>query len=134
MIDDPKFRESLYALTSELSALQPLLTGRSIKGVHAKIIDDLFDAYDRGVRALLLKDAEDYLLVLVNEDDHRHLGVDVQGLEVLNGRELSLLYGSETARVSQGRLVTRMQPFQVKLLSTNKSKYESRQTAGRAYR
>ncbi len=134
MIDDPKFRESLYALTSELSALQPLLTGRSIEGVRANVIDDLFDPPGRGVRLLLLEDAHDYMLVLVNEDDHRHLGVEVQGLQMLNGRELSLLYGDETTRVSAGRLVTRMQPFEVKLLATNKAKYESKRTAGREYK
>ena len=131
-IDDPDFRTSLYALTSELSSLQPFLVGEDHDGVRAKVIDDLFDPPGRGVRAKLLRHGSDYLLILVNEDPQRHLGVDVTGLEMLRGRKLSLLYGSETANVQGGGIVTRLQGHEVKLFATS-SRYESSRTAGRNY-
>ncbi len=132
-IEDPKFRESLYALTSELSRLQPFLIGDVLQGVRARTIDDLFDPPGRGVRAMLLRSANDYLLILVNEDGHRHLGVEVSGLEALAERDLSLLYGDETFHVSDGTLVTRMQPFDVKLFCTHAARYESPRGEGRDY-
>ena len=131
-IDDPKFRTSLYALTSELSSLQPFLIGEGHDGVRAKVIDDLFDPPGRGVRAKLFRHGSDYLLILVNEDPQRHLGVDVTGLAMLHGRKLSLLYGSETAKVQDGGIVTRLQGYEVKLFATN-SRYESSRITGRNY-
>lgn len=132
-IDDPKFRESLYAMTSELQHLQPFLVTKKLAGVQANVIDDLFDLPGLGVRTALFKANDDFLLLLVNEDDHRHLGVDVQGLEPLNGRTLSLLYGDENLKVRDGRFVVRMQPYDVKLFSTNAPRYESSRSSGRDY-
>ena len=134
VIDDPKFRQSLYALTAELSALQPFLTGDVIDGATANVIDDLFDPPGRGVRTRLFRHATDYLLLLVNEDDHRHLGVDIAGLKAASGREFSLLYGEETATVSEGSVVTRMQPFEVKVFATNKRRYETTRRGDRSYK
>jgi hypothetical protein len=131
-IDDPEFRESLYALTSELSALQPFLISDHHDNVRADVIDDLFDQPGRGVRSRLLRHGSDYLLILVNEDSQRHLGVDVAGLQMIEGRELSLLYGSESAKVQHGGIVTRLQGYEVKLFATN-SRYESSRTAARGY-
>ncbi len=74
----------------------------------------------------------DYLLILANEDEHRHLGVDVTGLDALAGRTLTQLYGSETAQVEHGGIVTRLQGYQVKLFSTN-PRYKSTITDGRDY-
>ena len=133
-IDDSSFRESLYALTSELAALEPLLTGTTDHNqIRVHVVDDLFDPPGKGVRALLRQHGSDFLLILVNEDPHRHLGVDVSGLEVLNGRNLELLYGSEGLRVERGGFVTRLQGFDVKVFSTN-SEYVSRRRAGRDYK
>ena len=64
--------------------------------------------------------------LLVNEDNHRHLAVDVTGLTALNDRTLSLLYGDETANVSDGRLLTRLQPFDVKLFCTSGVRFQTR--------
>jgi len=134
MIDEPKFRQSLYALTSELSALQPFLVAEPNSGVRATVVDDLFDPPStKGVRAQLLRHGTDYLLILVNEDPHRHLGVDVTGLDMLNGRELKQLYGNETTTVQQHGFATRLQAFEVKLFATNAARYESPRTEGRAY-
>ncbi len=132
-IDDPRFRTSLYALTSELSALQPFLVGQRLRGVNANVIHDLFDKKGIGVRSLLLQHKRDYLLILVNEDDHHRLGVDIHGLDALNGRALSLLYGSEKAKVTSGNFVTRMQPFEVKVFATRKNAYETKRREGRDF-
>lgn len=131
-IDDSAFRQSIHALTSELSHLQPFLTGDAHRGVEAHLIDDLFDPPGRGVRTRLVRAGDDYLLMLVNEDDHRRLGIDVTGLNMLEGRSLKLLYGKETAQVQQGGFVTRMQPYEVKLFSTNE-RYATPRLDGRDY-
>ena len=47
--------------------------------VEVAIIDDLF-GHNLGVRGLLKHNSGDSLLILVNEDDHRHWHVDVTGL------------------------------------------------------
>ena len=130
-IDDPLFRESLYAMTSELSALEPLLVGAD-QTVEVAVIDDLFDAPGIGVRGALKGNQADYLLILVNEDDHRHLGVDVTELEGLNGRTLHLLYGDEKVIVRKGGIVTRMQGHEVKVFCTN-PRFETKRTEGRHY-
>ena len=46
------------------------------------------------------------------------LGVDVNGLDAVDGRRLELLYGSETANVEHGGFV-RGSGFEVKVFSTN---------------
>jgi hypothetical protein len=132
-IDEPRFRTSLYALTSELAALQPFLTRERIKGVKAKLIHDLFGEPGIGVRSMLLRQANNFLLILVNEDQHHRLGVDIHGLDALNNRELHQLYGEEKVKVVGGNMVTRMQPFEVKLFSTHNSKYETQWREGREF-
>ena len=119
-IDEPEFRTSLYKVTAELASLQPFLTGQQVEGVEAKLIHDLFDERGLGVRSMLLRHKNDHLLILVNEDDHHRLGVDVFGLEAANGRALHLLDGDEQIQVADGNIVTRMQPYEVKLFSTRR--------------
>lgn len=133
MIDNPDFRRSLFAVTAELAALQPFLIGQRLPGAEVQLIHDLFDQRGLGVRLLLLCSGNEYLLMLVNEDDHHRLGVDVTGLEPLDGRELHLLYGAESHVVAGGRLVTRMQPYQVKLFATKKAPYETNSADGRHF-
>lgn len=132
-IDEPRFRTSLYAVTAELAALQPFLTGQQVDGVEVKLIHDLFDERGIGVRSLLLRHKNDVLLMLVNEDNHHRLGVDVHGLEIVNGRSLYQLYGDESATVTDGNLVTRMQPYEVKLFSTRKEAFETKWRDGRDF-
>ena len=62
----------------------------------------------------------------------RNLGVDVTGLKMIQGRKLSLLYGTETVKVQHWGISTRLQGYEVKLFATN-SRYESSRTAGRDY-
>ncbi|HJN89537.1 MAG TPA: hypothetical protein QGG93_04310, partial [Verrucomicrobiota bacterium] len=130
-IDDPLFRESLYTMTSELSQLEPFLVDAD-NTVEVVVIDDLFDPPGVGIRGMLKRNQEDYLLILVNEDNHRHLGVDVTQLEALNDRTLHLLYGDEKTVVRSGGIVTRMQPYEVKVFCTN-PRFETKRTKGRDY-
>ncbi len=126
------FRQSVYALTSELAALQPFLLAPDEKGVRA----DVIEAYDTrdllGVRVTARRSGDDWLIVLVNEDDRHHMGVQVTGLAGLNGRRLELLYGKETATVRRGELVTRMQPLEVKVFATGR-RWETPRRDGRDY-
>jgi hypothetical protein len=50
----------------------------------------------------------------------------------LNGRILHLLYGDELAEVQQGSIVTRMQPYEVKIFCTS-ARFETKRTKGRDY-
>ena len=113
IIDDPAFRRSLYALTSEIAALEPLLVAPETEPVRVRVVDDLFDPPGRGVRAMLRRQGAHGLLILVNEDPHRHLGVDVTG-------------------VDRGGIVTRLQGFEVKVFSTD-GRLESPKLGGRDY-
>lgn len=131
-IDDPRFRQSLYALTSELASIEAFLVGDLIEEARVDVIDDLFDPPGIGVRVKSFRAGNDHLVVLVNEDNHRHLGVDVSGLSHIDGRPLYLLYGEENAVVEKGRFVTRLQPFQVKTFCTSR-RFETARRAGRAY-
>ena len=131
-IDDPKFREALYAVTSELSAIEPMLVGKTMVSATTKVIDDLFDPAGVGVRVLVKERGSDTLVILVNEDSHRHLGVDVMGLENLEGRTLHRLYGDERQTVKRKGFVTRMQGYEVKVFCTNPI-YQSSRQLGRDY-
>jgi hypothetical protein len=130
-IDDPAFRQSLYALVAELDAIQPFLVAASIP-VSVELIDNLFDPPGLGVRASLRQVDSEWLLILVNEDGHRHLGVDVSGLELLEGRKLYQLYGADVATVEHGRLTARLQGHEVRLYSTRAS-YAAASRDGRDY-
>ena len=131
-IDDPAFRNSLYALTSELAGIESFLVSHDVPGVTASLIDDLFDPESIGVRARLKQRGDDFLLILVNEDAHRHLAVDISGLGALNGRSLNLLHGDGQLEVRRGRALTRMQAFEVKVFSTDRGS-ESAAKTGRDY-
>ena len=120
-----------FTLAAELSALEMFLVNDD-HPVEVAIIDDLFDPPGLGVSGLLKHSGGDSLLILVNEDDHRHLGVDVTGLTPLNGRTLHQLYGDKQAVVRRGGIVTRMQPHEVKLFCTS-PRFKTKQTKGRNY-
>ena len=131
------FRQSLYALTSELSALQPFLTAPVERYVTVRLIDDGRTDIPpplsvRGVSITARRIGRDWLFVLVNEDEHSHMGVEVVGLDALNGTEFIQLYGEEKTVVSEGSFVTRMRPFEVKLFATHR-KWETEQREGREF-
>ena len=127
----PAFRESLYAMASELAALQPFLTAPEAEAVRVEIIDsEGFDKPGRGVSWTSRCAGGDWLVVLVNEDDRPHMGVVVTGL--CGPSRLALLYGSETATVRGGEFVTRLMPYEVKVFATGR-RWESARRAGRDF-
>lgn len=131
------FRKSLYALTSELAALQPFLTAPVERYVTVQVTDDgrtdiPVPTSIRGVSISARRTGRDWLIILVNEDPHSHMGVEVIGLDALNGTEFVELYGDEETSVSEGSFVTRMRPFEVKLFATHR-KWETNQWEGREF-
>ena len=68
----------------------------------------------------------EWLIVLLNEDNQPHRGVELSGLAKLNGQTLELLYGSESATVKRGGFVTRLKPYEVKVFATNRKWENSR--------
>jgi hypothetical protein len=90
------------------------------------------DVSQRGVRLSVRRVGQEWIVILVNEDDRPYLGVEIRRLEQPNGRTLELLYGSEKATVQQGELVTRIKPLEVKVFSTSR-KWESEQRKAREF-
>jgi hypothetical protein len=132
MIDDPAFRQSMYTLMSELAMLQPFLTGKEVADFGVSVIKDLNEPAGIGVRAIARQVGDDVLVILVNEDDHRHLAVDVQGLSRWNDRTLFELYGADEVPVDRGNIPIRMRPLEVKLYCTAR-RFESSRRVGRDY-
>ncbi|MFN0169225.1 MAG: hypothetical protein ACKV22_22605 [Bryobacteraceae bacterium] len=127
----PVFRESLHAITSELAALHPILTGPEPPGVRIDVIDsEGFDTPSRGVTMFCRRAGREWLVALVNEDSRPHMGVIVSGLREVN--RLELLYGKETAGLVRGEFVTRLLPYEVKVFATNR-KWETSRKAGRDF-
>ena len=131
------FRKSLYALTSELAALHPFLTAPVEPYVTVQVTDDgrtdiPSPVSSRGVSVTARRTGRDWLVVLVNEDEYAHMGVEVVGLDALNGTEFIELYGDERTTVSDGSFVTRMRPFEVKLFATHR-KWETTQQEDREF-
>jgi hypothetical protein len=127
------FRDSIYALTSELAALQPFLTAPEERAPAVALIEADDEQASKGVRMTVRRSGKEWLLILVNEDDRRHMGVEVSGLHQLNGARLDLLYGAETAMVEHGEFVTRMQPHEVKVFATGRE-WETPRRGGRDFR
>jgi len=114
-----EFRQSLYALTSELEALQPFLVAPAYQNARISLIELSPDSIGRGVKISVRKAEGEWSIILVNEDNRTYMGVEVTGLDVLNGHDLELLYGSEKISVEQGELITRIKPFEVKVFATS---------------
>jgi hypothetical protein len=125
------FRQSVYAVTSELAAVQPFLVAPDVP-IEIQVIDLPADQGERGVHGIARRAGDDWLVALVNEDEVRHLGVVVHGLEELNGRDMLLLYGEERVPVAHGELIVRMQPLEVKVYATSRA-WESERREGRAF-
>jgi hypothetical protein len=127
-------RTSIYALTSELAKLQPFLTAPNDTAVRVKLVESTGRSVpgERGVRWMARRVGSSWVIVLINEDNHPHLGVEVEGLDALNGRKLVQLYGHETDTVSHGEFVARLMPREVKVFATSR-KWASAWTAGRDF-
>ena len=127
-----EFRQSLYALTSELAALQPFLVAGEYPQAHLALVELQRDSLARGVKMSVRCAGREWVLILVNEDDRPYLGVQVSGLKELNGRTLELLYGAEKATVKRGEFITRIKPLEVKVFATAR-KCETEQRKGRDF-
>ena len=127
-----EFRQSLYALTSELAALQPFLVVEDDPQAHLALVELEPDSSARGVRISVRRAGQEWVVILVNEDDRPYLGVEVTGLEKLNVRTLELLYGSEKATVERGELITRIKPLEVKVFATTRD-WETKLRDGRDF-
>ena len=71
-------RASIYALTKELAALQPFLTAPDVPGVRLSVIEDKNPDMTPRVAGLARCAGDDWLVVLVNEDDVPHTAVIVE--------------------------------------------------------
>lgn len=131
-----KFRESLYALTSELAALQPFLSATSETDgkMNVNLIDCSFEDNSpvRGVTSFVRKWENKTIVALINEDNRFQMGVEVKGLDYLNGQSLDLLYGNERVSIEKGTLLTRMKPYEAKVFAPGKE-WESQTLAGRDF-
>ena len=123
-------REAIYAVTSELAELQPFLVAEEEHGIHVTLVEMGGGEGKKGVRHSVRRAGNDWLVILVNEDDDKHMGVEVSGLEGLEGDQLALLYGTETVTVDQGGFITRMQPLEVKVFASCRG-WESSRKNGR---
>ncbi|MBN2312849.1 MAG: methyltransferase domain-containing protein [Sedimentisphaerales bacterium] len=127
-----EFRQSLYALASELAGLQPFLVADEYPQARVAVVELEPDPSARGVRVSVRQSGREWIVILVNEDDDSYLGVDVTGLDELNGRTLELLYGSEKVTVNRGELITRIKSLEVKVFATSR-RYETELREGRDY-
>lgn len=132
------FRKSLYALTSELSKLQPFLTAPEERYVKVEAIEGRrrteseSPCEELGVKIAARRTGRDWLIVVINEDDMMQMGVEVSGLNDLNGMDFVLLYGDEKVTVNRGEFITRMNPYEVKVFATSR-KWETNLREGRDF-
>ncbi len=131
---ETRFRESILAMARELSALQPFLVAVGRPAVQVRLIESegRGQAGDRGVSFLARRAGADWLIVLANEDDRDHMGVEVGGLSSLDGKVLYELYSPHEERVEHGELVARLAAHQVRVYSTSR-RYETGRLTGRDY-
>jgi hypothetical protein len=119
-LQSEKFRKSLYVLTKELSTLQPFLTVAEKEHVSTNLIETDSGQNFFGVKVSARRVGREWIVILVNEDNNRHMGVEVKGLEPLNGYELVQLYGDEKVEIKNGEFITRMPALSVKVFSTSR--------------
>ncbi|MFX0200526.1 MAG: hypothetical protein ACFFCW_30780 [Candidatus Hodarchaeota archaeon] len=127
-----KFRQSLYALTSELEALQPFLVASEYQNAHISLIEMSRNLSERGVKMSVRNAEGEWIIILVNEDNRTYMGVEVTGIGALDGWDLKLLYGAEKITVEQGELITRIKPFEVKVFATSR-RWETSLREGRDF-
>ncbi len=108
------FRQSLYAIASEVAALEPFLIEPHYQPARVSPVKG-----ERGVSLTVRRSGSDWLVALINEDDKPHFDVEVTGLSELNRRSLQQIYGTERVDVGDGAFVTRLLPHEVKLFTTS---------------
>ncbi|MFB3903526.1 MAG: hypothetical protein ACE15E_08740 [Acidobacteriota bacterium] len=129
---DSDFLQAIYAVTSELSALQPFLVAPNQDGVHVNVNADPLEA-DTPLSCVARRTGRDWLIAVINETDSRLMSVVVNGLDHLNGMKFTELYGDDEVTVSNSEIILRMKPREVKVYATGK-KWETSRLKGRDYR
>ncbi len=130
-LKDEEFRQSLFAVISELSSLQPFLVSRQ-DHVSVKIITDSPEQQDPIASCFAGRSGHDWMIAVINETDNYQMGVVVENLRHLNGIKLFELYGDEEVTVSNEEIVLRMKPREVKVFASDK-KWETKRVRGRDY-
>ncbi len=128
-----EFLQSVYAVVSELSALQPFLTAPvPQQDVHMRIIQSTYGDPDGLASAMVRQSGEDRLVIVINESDFCQMGVMVENLEGMDGLKLYELYGDDEVMVSHEEISLRMKAREVKVFATDR-KWETRRLEGRNY-
>lgn len=117
-------RQSIYSLVSELAALNSFLVAPNESSVKLQVIGLTDELPGYGIHMFARRAGDDWLIVLVNEDDAPRMDVEITGLSAIKGRDLYALYTGETQGVSGGGVIVRMQPKEVKAYCTSRA-YES---------
>jgi hypothetical protein len=130
--ENQPFIQSVYALTSELSKLHPFLTSPEAEGVTLELVELPEEVTAGEVRLIARQHGEDWLLALINEGETAYMGVVVNGLDALNGKELPLLYTDQSQPVHNGELITRLMPKEVQVFATSRD-FETSRRDGREY-
>ncbi len=127
-----EFRQSIYALTSELAELQPFLVQPDVKNIHVTVMESGDEEKLDSVRCIVRRSGRDWLVIVINENDQWHMDVEISGLKKLNGKCLELLYENEARTVSDGNFMTRLAPYQVKVYATSRE-FETNRREGRDF-
>lgn len=123
--------QSIYAVTSELSALQPFLVSPEedyvkVRGIKTNPCDEsTFSSIAR-------RYGRDWLIVVINETNEYQMSVVVENMKHLNGMKFYELYGDDEFSVSNEEMVLRMKPREIKVLATSK-RWETKRMKGRDY-
>jgi hypothetical protein len=126
-----EFRQSIYAVTRELSALQPFLVSPEEKHVNIRGIKTLPEVKS-DFSSIARRYGRDWLIVVINETDDYQMSVVVENMKHLNGMKFYDLYGKDEFVVSNEEMVFRMKPREIKVLATSK-RWKSKETKGRDY-
>ncbi len=125
-------RQSIYSLISELAALNPFLVAPNENEVKLQVIGLTEELPGYGVHMIARRAGDDWLIALVNEDDVPRMDVEISGLTAIEGSDLLLLYEDETQRVTNGEVIVRLQPKEVKVYCTSRA-YETSRREFRDY-
>lgn len=126
------FRSSIYAVTRELAMLQPFLVAPDEPGVTLDVIELAYEQASPHVGATVRRSGDDWMILLVNEDDEPRMAVSLGGLDALKGRVLHRLYDDETLTMTHGRLDVRLMPREVRVYATDRA-FETSNLAGRDF-
>jgi hypothetical protein len=127
-----EFIRSIYAVVSELAALQPFLTAPEQEDVRVRVIKSTYADPDVSVSCIMRHFGRDWMIIVINESNLYQTGVVIENLKQLGGLKLVELYGNEELTVSDEDIFLRMKPREVKVFATSK-KWETKRVKGRSY-